>query len=44
MTGAEVTGSPNTNTEKATCYVGLGRRYDLDSWPTTDLFKQGGCR
>ena len=44
MTGAEVNSSIDNNTERATCYVGLGRRYDLESWPTRDAFYQGGCR
>ena len=42
--GAEVTASKNLNTQKATCYVELGRRFDPDDWPTTDGFYEGSCR
>ena len=32
------------NNYRADCYVALGRRWDLDSWPSTDGFYQGRCR
>ena len=32
------------NHNKISCYVGLGRRWDRDSWPAADGFYQGGCR
>ena len=44
MTGAQVNNSTDNNTYRATCYVGLGRRFRLDTWPATDGFFQGGCR
>ena len=44
MSGAQVNNSTDNNTYQATCYVALGRRFRLDTWPTTDGFKQGACR
>jgi len=44
MSGTDVADSTDNNTEKATCYVGRGRRFSLESWPTTDTFYEGACR
>jgi hypothetical protein len=43
-TGREVSQSKNLNTSKATCYVGLGRRFTNEDWPTTDGYYRGTCR
>jgi hypothetical protein len=32
------------NYYKTNCYVALGRRWNVDSWPVADSFYQGGCR
>lgn len=44
-TGAEVTRNKNLNTHTANCYVGSGRRWAWDAWPSTDRFYEPGvCR
>ena len=35
---------PALNYHKSNCYVALGRRWSVDSWPATDDFFDGGCR
>jgi hypothetical protein len=42
--GQEVTNSKDLNTSRATCYVALGRRWDVDTWPRSDAFYRGTCR
>jgi hypothetical protein len=36
--------SEGGNTSRASCYVALGRRFALDTWPRTDGFYRGVCR
>lgn len=43
--GQNVQSSPASNEKQAFCEVALGRRWNADSWPTTDGFYQPGvCR
>jgi hypothetical protein len=42
--GTEVRTSTAVNESRAFCMVGLGRRWDEDSWPASDAFYTGGCR
>jgi hypothetical protein len=42
--GQDVQNSKGVNQSKAFCAVGLGRRWDVDTWPSTDGFYRGGCR
>jgi hypothetical protein len=44
MTGSEVSHTPNVNTYRAMCQVARGRRWNLETWPTTDLFYRPPCR
>jgi hypothetical protein len=42
--GQDVQNSKGVNQSKAFCAVGLGRRWDVDTWPSTDGLYRGGCR
>ncbi len=45
LPGQAVPQQPNNNEYLAMCYVNLGKRYSLDTWPTADGFYQNGvCR
>ena len=43
-TGHEVETSPGINEALAFCEVGLGLRWDQDTWPSRDGYYSGGCR
>jgi hypothetical protein len=42
-TGNQVQTDKNLNNHRANCYVALGRRWTVDTWPTSDGFYRG-CR
>jgi hypothetical protein len=45
MSGSEASGDKNVNESRSNCYVAMGRRWRLESWPTTDdFYKNTACR